>query len=534
MRSSSSKSVPMKTLNVAAIIVLSSLLACQALSASQAVTIFNSGNISYMQSAYAGAAKSQWRGVLLGASEEINANWTLMASTCASYGINFVDMGPVGNYQTAYSSVYVPTYPGINFTQAISAFHAHGIQVYADFATMYHDYIGDGIDRNCWYVPYNQGISSLQEYESQYPGSGWLDIANPASTTLIYNLTNELVSNYSIDGIAFDYTRWDELYMPLGTYDMASFQAHTGLDVGVSQSTWINDILPVTNGGTGLYTIQFFEWRAWLVDTFVQNITQWALAIKPNLKFGCTVHAIYTNEPDYWSINQGQDVAAWIKQGSIQFIMPMIYSSSISDYQMIMQAEETYTLGGAHGIVPIVPCITTAAGIDYVANYTVAQVQNFVSTLLANGADGWMISNYGGPGSNPTSDDPDIRPYLAALNLPQTFVLDNITAIALSSTSEQISWTTSSAANSTVEYSSSQLFVWSQLNATHMISTGFPYWQDNHVTGFLTSNTTSVTDHAITLTGLTPGTTYYFRIQSGDSSGMATAPVMMFSTRQTG
>jgi hypothetical protein len=519
--------------------MLSVLLAGQALSLNQSINIPSSGRILALPHA---AAESQWRGVLVGSWTDMPyANWPLMASTLASYGVNFVDMGVISNYETSYQSVVVPwtaVSPAINFTQAINAFHAQGIQVYAHFATMIKAYNLDGIDRDCWYIPYNENISALQEFDpAPSENGGWLDIANPASVTLVHNLISELVSNYSIDGIVFDYTRWPDVLMPLGNYDFAQFQSDTGLGVGLTYQQWLSDVVPVAQAGTGIYYTQFLEWRTQLIDTFVKNITQWALAINPNLKFGTTCHTIFNRSPDYQNYNQGQDAAAWIKQGSIQFVMPMLYpnnygivtSSDISNFQSYMQAWQTYTLGGTHGIIPIVPCIEDG-GAEFGYNLTVSNVTSVVSTLLASGADGWAINEYGGPGANPNSGNLDVRPYLNALNLPQTFALTNIATQALNSTSEQISWTTSSAANSTVEYNSSQLFVWSQLNATDQISTGFPYWQNTHTTGFIASNSVTVTNHAITLTGLTPGTTYYFRIQSGDPSGIATTPVMMFST----
>jgi hypothetical protein len=334
--------------------------------------------------------------------------------------------------------------------------------------------------------------------------------------------------------------------MPCGPYDFAQFKADTGLLTDVNYTTWINDIVPADWGGTavGTYTNQFLIWRDNLVTTFVKNITQWALAINPNLQFGCTPHSIWLNAPDYWSYGQGQDVAAWIEDGSVQFVMPMLYPSSndtatfnawLAELPADIQGWQQYTLGGSHGIVPIIGCITDG-GEAWGFNLTIAQVNDTVNTLLANSADGWIMNAYGGAGAgtyygNPNGD-PNTTQYFDAMGLPnpQTFAITSINTTALSSTSEQISWTTSSAANSTIEYNSSQLFVWSQLTSYNMTSLGFPYWEDNHIPSFINTDATLVTYHVMTLTGLTPGTKYYFRVQSADLSGTATTPVMRFST----
>jgi uncharacterized lipoprotein YddW (UPF0748 family) len=524
--------MPIKTSILVATMILSALLASQALSLNQSITIPGSGYIVAMQSR---AAESQWRGVLLGG--DTTANYTLIASTLSPYGVNFVVPYVIWSYKSAYHSYVVNYNGGLDFTALINAFHAQGIQVYAYYGTMLDSYYGDSIDRGSWYIPYGQPVSALAEYGGAPTWhGGWLDIANPASVTLVHNIINELVGNYSIDGICFDYTRWDDYIMPCGNYDFAQFKADMGLDTNATYTQWLQDICPISwgSGNTGIYTTQFLEWRNNLITTFVHNMTQWALAINPNLKFDTTCHTVGggSSNPDYYTTGQGQDVAAWIKDGSVQSINPMIYQSSVSAYHNWVIIEENLRTAGAHGNVPIVPTITDDLGNTHTT--TPAQFASWVNASISAGADGWLIMNYGGPGAGASNTYPDITPFLNQLNLTANFALTSITATALSSGSEQISWITSSVANSTVEYNSSQLYVWSQLNATDEIASGFPYWQDIHVTGNVITNTTTTTNHVITLNGLTVGTTYYFRIQSGDPSGIATTPVMTFSTKQTG
>jgi hypothetical protein len=540
-----SKRMPMKKLIIVAAMILSALLVCQALSLNQSITIPSSGRILAMQSR---AGESQWRGMGFAQDDESSGmNWTLIAQTCASYGINFVTIESVRNYEVFAEGKWYVGSGYVNLTWAISAFHSYGIKVFANMDPMYKEYNRDGIDRDTWWIPGGGNLSSLQEYSRTNSG-GWLDIANPASISLLKSLTQELVSNFSIDGMSFDYLRWDDYLMPYGNYDMQQFQSDTGLDVGVSYSTWLADVVPVyypytstPTGGNGIYYAEFMKWRNDLVTTLLQNITQWALAINPNLTFGCTPHTLQfagKPEPDYYTFRHGQDPANWIRKGLIQWIAPMIYpnSNSTSDVAAylsglpgLMQNEQNYNLGGAHGIIPLCPVITAGGGAEGSPTYDISTFVTAIKTILANGADGWLIGYGNGPGTTTTQGGLSIVPYIAALNLPETFAITNIAESSLSSTSKQISWTTSSLANSTVEYNSSQLFVWSQLTATDM-PIAFPYWKDNHVTGFLVTDAANVTSHVITLTGLTPGTKYYFRIQSGDPSGIATTPMMMFST----
>jgi hypothetical protein len=102
--------------------------------------------------------------------------------------------------------------------------------------------------------------------------------------------------------------------------------------------------------------------------------------------------------------------------------------------------------------------------------------------------------------------------------------MGSIVASSVSGTSEQISWQTSSVANSTVEYNTSSLFT-SSISSTY---SPWNYTQITHNTGVIVSSSTAVTSHSITLTGLSPGTMYYFRVQSGDSSGIVSSFVLAF------
>jgi len=537
--------VPTKKLVVVATIILSALVVCQATSLNQSITIPSSGSILVTQST---GAKSQIRSTSFGESDGQNANWTLIASTCASYGINQVCIDSVRNYIVTVQGTWpVPSLGYLNLTWAVSAFHSYGIKVFAGMDPMFKSYSGDGINRDSYIIPYNGNLSQLETYTAEN-GYGWLDIANPASVTLLHKLVNQLVSNYSIDGMTFDYLRWDGYLMPYGNYDMQQFQYDTGLDVGVSYSQWLQDVVPVDypytstpTGGNGKYYAQFMEWRNNLVTTLLQNITQWALAINPNLKFGCTPHALVFSsrpEPDYYTFRDGQDPANWIRLGLIQWIAPMMYpnSNSTSDLAAflnslpgLMQNEENYNTGGPHGVIPIVPTLTSGGPEFNNGNtYTTGDFTSWVSSLVANGADGFNIAYQTGPGSASQAAGPSVVSYLAALGLPNppTFALTNIT-VTVSGSSATVQWKTTLPANSLIIYNTpTAIYTWSQKNATDMLSSGFPYWQCSLPSGTIVSNSTLNTNHVFILTGLT-ASSYVFQVRSTDPSGTA------FSTQQT-
>lgn len=480
------------------------------------ITIINSGSIA-VPIASARAYESEIRAVFIHAQSMTYANWTAMANTLALYGINVVGIEWLGNNWAHYPSKFIP-YLDCKMDQAVAAFHAKGMQVYCDMNVLYYSYIGDGVERRVMGLDYGTtGLANIK----------LLDYATcptrQASRSLLKAEVEEIAQMFDIDGFMFDYIRYEHLEMCYCSECKAKFISDTNL----TDVVWPDDIVESGKGGTGKYSAQFQEWRSTPINELVRDMRSWMLAIKPDLKFAAAAWD-FANlpgvAPTYWRKWIGQDTTYWISQDWLDWVAPMNYSNGTAGFASTITGWEQYATGGAHGKVLLAPCITNQ--VNYVR--TPADLARYVSTLRANGADGWMIWEYGGPGDTATST-PDITPYLAAIGLPNpaTFTLSGISEQNVSSTSVQITWSTSLLATSNVEYSTSPLFtssylLWSSLN--------FHYWQVDHVSGTMTGNSANVTSHNITLANLTPAATYYFRVQSQDPSGIATSKVLTFTT----
>jgi len=91
---------------------------------------------------------------------------------------------------------------------------------------------------------------------------------------------------------------------------------------------------------------------------------------------------------------------------------------------------------------------------------------------------------------------------------PSTLSISGVQAASASITGFQVSWTTNLAASSDVDYGTTSAYGYS-----------------------LPVNSTMVTSHQMALSGLTPGTTYHFRVRSTDASGAsASSSDMTYAT----
>jgi hypothetical protein len=475
---------------------------------------------------YTWTAMSQMRAVFYSVQDGKPTSWDLIASTLAGYGVNLFDLEVMNDHYARFTNSYV-AYSDWNISGAISAFHNYNISIYAHVDTM----LGcNSSSMNCYF--YNTTSSSVMLY-----GYNWLDIANPAVEAYMKPLIQYMLTTYAFDGFVFDYTRWDD-DMPYGeAYDMPQFQADTGLDIGVSYATWLDDVLQTNHGGNGKYFPEFYEWRANLVTEWVGNITEWCREIRPCIKFGASTHGygMAGLAPDYWKFYQGQDVNNWIRLGYLDWVAPMIYSNTTSDFTNCVLAFKGNATGMTHGLIPICPFITTGLG---TWNRTTADIVRYVNAMNAAGGDGWIIWAYSGPGSPSGSAGtgfPDIRPYLDALGLPSptTFSLTNLT-VTLVGQNATVTWNTSQPVNSSIEYNiPPSLYAWSSVTSYQEswipgMEDGFQYWRCSYYAGTVVSNSTLDISHTFTLTGLS-NTTYCYQVRSVDASGTAFSTQLEFT-----
>ena len=457
--------------------------------------------------------RSEIRGVFLHSGTfSFDHDWNVIAQTLANYKITdiYVEFGQP--FSTYHPSNVVPQWGDRDEVQeALTVFHPLGIRVH---------YVMD--------VLTEVQVSRDFEFKSMDYNLVPTDWASPTRThDRIISVVEDVARNYDIDGFMFDYTRYEYSINDNGqgiggdgiTYDP---------EARAQFSQWLTDngLPPITNwpgpfAPGGARNGEFMEWRTQPITDLVRDIRSAMLAIKPDLVFSIASWTLFGNAPTYWRYWLGQDTAYWVAQDYLDHVAPMMYTSTLTGPESIedfVTNTYEYIVGSAEGKKQFTPFITT--GIE--SRETVTAFVGVVNKVRSMGADGWIIWRYGGPGIDSGGELFDIRPYLNAISLPDTFALGNIEV-----TGSTISWTTSLPATSKVEYSTSPLF-----NASKKYSSevDFHYWDVDYVGGLIRQDSTAVTAHSVTLTGLMPNTKYYFRVQSVGPGGTATSAVLTFNT----
>jgi len=479
---------------VIAILILGSVLIIMPIAFSYlaaSITIQNSGKILTIKTPI--TQISEIRGVFIHeAIYGVSHNWNVIAKTLAGYGINAVFVNDLnGNGWRPYSEIRA----------AINAFHAYGIE-------------------------YHSCMSVLQEWRNSGTeaitsgGSVWSSYSHcpiKAHDLILETIKDYLETFPDVDGIMLDYIRYGEssdiCYCP---YCRAAFQE------------WLNETISDWTPfyPNGARWTEYAEWRSLPVTQLVKDIHDTIKSINPNLVISEAAWTLFSDSAIYWRKWLGQDTAKWIAEGYIDFVAPMMYTKTVygrsgETLESCINSNIKYWMGGqSEGPMPLVALLR----IDYgTTSLPPEEFKAQIDYVRQRGLDGWILWRYSGPGGY-LSNSPNIVDYLSAINMTETFTITNIN-VETTSNSARITWLTTLPTTSKVEYSINPLF-----NSSWKTQSGFHFWNITYIPGAMIIDYANVTEHSVTIRDLSPGTKYYFRIQSVGMSGTVTSKVMTFTT----
>lgn len=263
--------------------------------------------------------------------------------------------------------------------EAVEACHRYGIEVHAWFInhnwrTPPKELIDQFSAQGRWQVAPDGEDRIWEGGDRVY----WVNPSDPRNVELQADMMSEVSRNYDVDGVHFDYIRYENYSGSYGDADRERFERDTGLKAG----TWPDDVLP-RQGSTppGRLHEPFLSWRVTQVNHVVQACSEAVRAANPGCKLSA---AVYPAWPAHRLI-VGQDWPRWLREGWIDFVCPMNYDSpsyySRHEQRVIAQRK-------AAGEYPLYSGIGSWLQPDATA------VADQIVTDRANGADGFLLFSY--------------------------------------------------------------------------------------------------------------------------------------------
>ncbi|MBQ4142408.1 MAG: family 10 glycosylhydrolase [Thermoguttaceae bacterium] len=249
-------------------------------------------------------------------------DWKRTAKELRAAGFTAVIPNMLWVGEAHYPSQWTPTGPtfekyGDQMAQCVEACHAEGLEVH--------------VWRVCFNAKHHVTPERLEKFRTegrlQVNRAGeeipWLCPSHPANIELEVGSMLEIPEKYDVDGVHFDYIRYDSGCWCDGCRER--FEKKSGRKV----ENWPKDVL------SGERKEEFYQWRADQITHIVKSVSKRMRAEHPDVKLSAAVFQGYPGT--IYSV--GQDWGLWAREGCVDFLCPMNYTLDAETFENLCRQQ---------------------------------------------------------------------------------------------------------------------------------------------------------------------------------------------------
>jgi len=176
-------------------------------------------------------------------------------------------------------------------------------------------------------------------------GAYFADPANPQARYFLLSLLNELIDHYPVDGVQLDYMDYPMSFAPdqanflsttwgYSTFARKAFMAQVGVDPIV-----------LTPEQTALWQ-QWVSFKEQAVNAYMEEAAQVIRKRHPHIQISATAFAKLLES----KVKKHEDWALWAEKGWIDFLAPMLLTSSVK----VVQSDTDFVRTTSQNTVPVV------------------------------------------------------------------------------------------------------------------------------------------------------------------------------------
>jgi uncharacterized lipoprotein YddW (UPF0748 family) len=240
----------------------------------------------------------------------------------------------------------LPEAEGDNLAHAIRLAHIRGVRVHAwvnallawSAPELPRDPAHVVRTRPEWFLTGPDGRSILQLGRSELDRrrlEGWfLEPGLPQLRTELRRFILDLVTRYDLDGVHLDYIRLPSSGWGFNRELRDLYRAETGLD---PRDLFTRGEALARERGAGWLEEERARWRIWHrggVTALVRLVAGDLEAVRPELELSAAVLA----DPRSAREDFGQDWTAWLRDGTLDVAVPMVYRRSAQDVLRLLEA----------------------------------------------------------------------------------------------------------------------------------------------------------------------------------------------------
>ena len=243
-----------------------------------------------------------------------------------------------------------------------------------------------GIQMHVWKVNWNLGQSAPAEFVAKMRGEGrlqanshgeeelWLCPSNPENRKLEIDSLLEVVRNYDVDGIHFDYIRYPDADHCFCAGCRKRFEQASSLTI----KAWPGEVI-----SPGPVHERWLDWRRDNITAVVKAVSEQARAIRPKIRLSAAVFSNWPSDRD----GVGQDWKLWCEKGYLDFVCPMDYTPFNINFESMVSRQIAWA-----GKTPCYPGIgVSASSSHFGADRVIEQIG--ITRRYRTG--GFVIFNYG-------------------------------------------------------------------------------------------------------------------------------------------
>jgi len=296
-------------------------------------------------------------------------SWDSVLKALVDNGFNAIFPNMLWGGRAYYPSKILPVdetiaQRGDQIAECLEAAHRWGIKVHVW-----------KVDWNLTNAPSDFLATMRQQKRTQKDPAGkdldWLCPSNPKNFELERDSLLEVVRNYKVDGIHFDYIRYPGSE---GCYcDGCRSRFEDSAEIRVKN--WPADVI------SGDLRQKYQEFRRANITRLVRTVSKEARKIRPGVQISAAVFADWPLCRD----TVGQDWVTWVKEGSLDFACPMDYTASATQYDQWMTSQSK-ALGKPYAFRP-------GIGATLDSSMTPDQVAWQVQIGRSHGSSGFILFN---------------------------------------------------------------------------------------------------------------------------------------------
>ena len=244
-----------------------------------------------------------------------------------------------------------------------------------------------GVECHVWKVNWNTGSRCTKEFAAQLrrerrlqlveygdKSKIWLCPSHPKNQQMEIDAMLEVVRNYDVDGVHFDYIRYPGSHSCFCDGCRERFAKYAGKAVG----EW-----PACVKKGGVDYEMWLEFRRGNITRVVREVAQRSQKIRKGVEVSAAVFRNAANDRN----SIGQDWQFWCEKGWLDFVCPMDYIDSNAGFKNVIESQKLTV-----GDVPLYPGIGLSCWKDG-SNYAIKLCEQIKIARTA-GLKGYTVFNY--------------------------------------------------------------------------------------------------------------------------------------------